>query len=88
MALNFSPLLYTGNAIASEFDVLNEGPPKDSYIVDDAGVLSRVTKTDLKQLLSDLESRKNFRINLITVRKLTVSSHCVVNWGFDCLFCG
>ncbi|XP_021671182.2 UPF0603 protein At1g54780, chloroplastic [Hevea brasiliensis] len=71
LALNFSPLLYTGNALASEFDVINEGPPKDSYVVDDAGVLSRVTKTDLKQLLSDLETRKNFKINFITVRKLT-----------------
>jgi len=73
LALNFSPLLYIGNAQASEFDVLNEGPPKESYIFDDAGVLSRVTKSDLKQLLSDLESRKNFKINFITVRKLTVS---------------
>ncbi|GAV63209.1 Repair_PSII domain-containing protein [Cephalotus follicularis] len=71
LALNFSPLLYTGKALASEFDVLNEGPPKDSYLVDDAGVLSRVTKSDLKRLLSDLESRKNFHINIITVRKLT-----------------
>ncbi|XVE62958.1 hypothetical protein DITRI_Ditri06bG0161100 [Diplodiscus trichospermus] len=71
LALNFSPVLYTGNALASEFDVINERPPKDSYVVDDANVLSRVTKSDLKQLLSDLESRKNFHINFITVRKLT-----------------
>lgn len=73
LALNFSPVLATGSALASEFDVLNEGPPKDSYLVDDAGVLSRVTRTDLRNLLSDLESRKNFHINFITVRKLTVS---------------
>ena len=73
LALNFSPLLYSGNALASEFDVLNEVPPKESYVVDDAGVLSRVTRSDLKRLLSDLESRKNFHINFITVRKLTVS---------------
>ncbi|XP_022743041.1 UPF0603 protein At1g54780, chloroplastic-like [Durio zibethinus] len=71
LALNFSPVLYIGNALASEFDVINEGPPKDSYVVDDANVLSRLTKSDLKQLLSDLESRKNFHINFITVRKLT-----------------
>ncbi|XP_059438850.1 UPF0603 protein At1g54780, chloroplastic [Corylus avellana] len=71
LALNFSPLLPGGNALASEFDVINEGPPKESYVVDDAGVLSRVTKSDLKRLLTDLESRKNFRINFITVRKLT-----------------
>lgn len=57
--------------MASEFDVLNEGPPKETFVVDDAGVLSRVTKSDLKRLLSDLESRKNLSINFITVRKLT-----------------
>lgn len=61
----------SGSALASEFDVLNEGPPKDSYLVDDAGVLSRVTKSDLKALLSDVEKRKGFHINFITVRKLT-----------------
>lgn len=86
LALNFSPVLFNGNALASEFDVLNEGPPKDSYVFDDAGVLSRVTRSDLKQLLSDLESRKNFRINFITVRKLTVSytTMCLNNelWNF------
>lgn len=74
LALNFSPLLHSGNALASEFDVLNEGPPQESFVVDDAGVLSRVTRSDLKQLLSDLESRKKFHINFITVRKLTVSN--------------
>ncbi|KAF6135951.1 hypothetical protein GIB67_006843 [Kingdonia uniflora] len=57
--------------LASEFDILNEGPPTDSYVVDDAGVLSRVTKSDLKQLLYDLEYRKNVHINFVTVRKLT-----------------
>ena len=73
LALNFTPILPISFAGASEFDVLNDGPPKESYVVDDAGVLSRVTKSDLKRLLSDLESRKNFHINFITVRKLTVS---------------
>jgi len=73
LALNFSPVLLSGNALASEFDVINERPPKDAYVVDDAGVLSRVTKSDLKRLLADLESRKNFHINFITLRKLTVS---------------
>ena len=59
-------------AAASEFDVLNDGPPVDSYVVDDAGVLSRVTKSDVKRLARDLEARKNIRLNFITVRKLTV----------------
>lgn len=76
LAINFCPVPFLDSpAIASEFDVLNEGPPTESYIVDDAGVLSRVTKSDLKQLLSDLESRKNVHINFITVRKLTVCIH-------------
>lgn len=72
LALNFCPVVSSDSALASEFDVLNEGPPKDSYVVDDAGVLSRVTKSDLKALLSDVEKRKGFHINFITVRKLTV----------------
>lgn len=73
LALNYSPILPTKSALASEFDVLSEGPPKESYVIDDAGVLSRVTKSDLKRLLSDLESRKGYHINFVTVRKLTVS---------------
>ncbi|XP_010942432.1 UPF0603 protein At1g54780, chloroplastic [Elaeis guineensis] len=72
LAINFCPVPSLDSpAIASEFDVLNGGPPTESYVVDDAGVLSRVTKSDLKQLLSDLESKKNLHINFITVRKLT-----------------
>ncbi|KAL4572696.1 hypothetical protein LXL04_019478 [Taraxacum kok-saghyz] len=71
LALNFTPILASGSAFASEFNVLNDGPPKDSYVVDDAGVLSRVTRSDLKNLLSDLEYRKKIRINFVTVRKLT-----------------
>ena len=67
-------------AVASEFDVLNDRAPMDSYVVDDAGVLSRVTKSDVKRLARDLEARKNIRLNFITVRKLTVRTpprrHC------------
>lgn len=72
MAVNFSPFSIVAPASASEFDVLYERPPSDSYLVDDANVLSRVTKSDLKQLLSDLESRKNLHMNFIIVRKLIV----------------
>ena len=61
--------------VASEFDVLNDGPPADTYVVDDAGVLSRVTKSDVKRLARDLEARKNIRINFVTVRKLTVRTY-------------
>ncbi|XP_010511215.1 PREDICTED: UPF0603 protein At1g54780, chloroplastic [Camelina sativa] len=68
LTLSFSPV---GAALASEFNILNDGPPKETYVVDDAGVLSRVTRSDLKKLLSDLEYRKKLRLNFITVRKLT-----------------
>lgn len=71
LAINFSVPILSNAALASEFDILNEGPPQDSYVVDDAGVLSRLTKSDLKKLLSDLESRKGYHINVVTVRKLT-----------------
>lgn len=71
LAINFCPVPTLDSVMASEFDVLNEGPPTETCVVDDAGVLSRVTKSDLKKLVSDLESRKNLHINFITVRKLT-----------------
>ncbi|KAL5701633.1 hypothetical protein ACHQM5_026949 [Ranunculus cassubicifolius] len=71
IALNFCPILPSNPAMASEFDILNEGPPTESYLVDDAGVLSRLTKSDLKVMLSDVEARKNIHINFVTVRKLT-----------------
>ncbi|KAJ8500474.1 hypothetical protein OPV22_011026 [Ensete ventricosum] len=71
LAINFCPVPSLDPlALASEFDVLREGPPAE-YVVDDAGVLSRVTKSDLKSLMSDLEKRKNVHINFITLRKLT-----------------
>lgn len=70
-ALNYCPIFPSQSALASEFNILNEGPPQESYVIDDAGVLSRVTKSDLKRLLSDLESRKGYHINVVTVRKLT-----------------
>ncbi|KAL3616438.1 hypothetical protein CASFOL_039828 [Castilleja foliolosa] len=71
LALSFTSPILANSAFASEFDVLNDGPPKETYVVDDAGVLSRVTRSDLKRLLSDLESRKGYHINVVTVRKLT-----------------
>lgn len=82
LALNFSLPVLTGAASASEFDVLNDGPPKESYVIDDAGVLSRVTRSDLKRLLTDLESRKGFHINVVTVRKLTVSDQVLMVLSF------
>lgn len=42
-------------ALASEFDVLAEETPTKSYFIDDAGVLSKSTKSDLNKRLSILE---------------------------------
>lgn len=70
-ALHLCPPLLVANANASEFDILNGGPPAETFVEDDAGVLNRVTKSDIKRLLSDLESRKGYHINCITLRKLT-----------------
>ncbi|PIA39319.1 hypothetical protein AQUCO_02600043v1 [Aquilegia coerulea] len=70
IAINFCPVLPSDHAMASEFDILSGGPPAD-YVIDDAGVLSKLTKSDLKYLLKDVESRKDVHINFVTVRKLT-----------------
>ncbi|XP_002988324.2 UPF0603 protein Os05g0401100, chloroplastic [Selaginella moellendorffii] len=58
-------------ANANEFSVLANGPPTESHLVDDAGVVSRVNKSDIKNLLTDLEERKGFHIDIVTLRKLT-----------------
>ncbi|KAI3499406.1 hypothetical protein L1887_35206 [Cichorium endivia] len=42
----------------------------------DVGVLSRVTRSDLKNLLSDLECRKKIRINFVIVRSFHLLPIC------------
>lgn len=70
-ALHLCPPVLVDSANASEFDILNGGPPAETFVADDAGVINRVTKTDIKRLLSDLENRKGYHINCVTLRKLT-----------------
>lgn len=74
-ALALSAVLSLGPGVgvsgASEFSVLSDGPPTEAFVVDDANVLNRVTKSDLKRLLRDLEDRKGYHINVITLRKIT-----------------
>ncbi len=56
----------TGNvteAIANEFDLLNEPTPTKSYVIDDAGVLNKTTKKGLNNDLARLEVRKAHRRN-------------------------
>ncbi|EFJ33934.1 hypothetical protein SELMODRAFT_83637, partial [Selaginella moellendorffii] len=57
-------------ANANEFSVLANGPPTESHLVDDAGVVSCVNKSDIKNLLMDLEERKGFHIDIVTLHKL------------------
>jgi len=78
-ALHLCPPQVVANANASEFDILNGGPPTETFVEDDAGVVNRVTKSDIKRLLSDLESRKGYHINCVTLRKLTVRIEIIVH---------
>jgi uncharacterized membrane protein YgcG len=46
--------------LANEFDILGEPVPTKNYFVDDAGVLSKSTRSDLNKRLSILEVRDGF----------------------------
>lgn len=61
------------------------GPRTESDAVDDVGVFSQVTKSDLKQLLSDLVWMKNLHINFVTVHKLTLSFLSFGSTSFETL---
>ena len=73
LTINFSRLLASHNVLVSEFDVLNDGPSKGTHVVDDTGVLSWVTKSKLKRLLTDLEIRKNFHIDFAPISYFLLS---------------
>lgn len=70
-ALQFAPVS-VGPASADEFQVLRSEPPLESHFYDDAGVLSRVTRSDLKRLLTNLENDTGFHVDVVTLRKLAV----------------
>eukprot|EP00200_Dunaliella_tertiolecta_P004548 CAMPEP_0202344052 /NCGR_PEP_ID=MMETSP1126-20121109/3907_1 /ASSEMBLY_ACC=CAM_ASM_000457 /TAXON_ID=3047 /ORGANISM="Dunaliella tertiolecta, Strain CCMP1320" /LENGTH=274 /DNA_ID=CAMNT_0048935203 /DNA_START=23 /DNA_END=847 /DNA_ORIENTATION=+ len=57
-------------ALASEFDLLAEPKPTTSYYIDDAGALSKSTKSDLDKKLKDLEEKTGYRVEVLTLRKL------------------
>lgn len=52
-------------------------------MVDDAGVLNRVTKSDLKNMLSDLEYNKKNRINFVTIVPIESSKSNKIRVGND-----
>merc|ERR1712224_838884 len=59
-----------GPVNASEFDVLAENEPKATFLIDDAAVLSRTTRDEIDNKLSDLERNSGYKLVLVTTRKL------------------
>jgi len=57
-------------SLASEFDILAEDEPRTSYLIDDASVLSRTSRDDINNRLSDLYQRTGYKLVVVTVRKL------------------
>ncbi|CAI5952581.1 unnamed protein product [Closterium sp. NIES-65] len=68
-ALQLTPSAVDG-AKADEFAILRSPPPLESHYYDDANVLSRITRSDIKKLLTDLEERTGFHIDAVTLRKI------------------
>lgn len=52
-------LLSPCEALANEFDILNEPKPTTNYVIDDAGVLNKTTKKSINDQLSRLEVRSS-----------------------------
>eukprot|EP00899_Mesostigma_viride_P020115 jgi/Mesvir1/28104/Mv04688-RA.1 len=61
-------------ALAGEADILADPPPTNGYIIDDANVLSRSSAKLINEKLDQINRDTGFRINLVTLRRLTVSS--------------
>eukprot|EP00884_Botryococcus_braunii_P022010 jgi/Botrbrau1/8493/Bobra.0029s0001.1 len=61
-------------ALANEFDLLNEPKPGKSYVIDDASVLNKTTKKGLNNDLARLELQSGYRLEVATVRKLEVEN--------------
>lgn len=65
-------LQFSGVANASDFDVLREPAPTEKHFVDDAGVLSRISKGELTRELTQFEKETGYHIDVVTTRKLQV----------------
>jgi uncharacterized membrane protein YgcG len=63
-------LLVASPACANEFDILGEARPTTQYTIDDAGVLSKATRSDVNKRLKLLEIETGYRLEVVTVRKL------------------
>lgn len=62
--------LSQGPAIANEMEIYSESPPKESFVVDDAGVLSKVTKGSIAGKLKQIQKDTGYTIDVVTTRKL------------------
>ena len=60
-------------ACANEFDLLSSSTP-ETYIVDDASVLNKTTRSSVASQLKDLELKTGYRVEVTTVRKLEFES--------------
>merc|ERR1711904_79811 len=59
-----------GPVDASEFNILAENEPRTTFLIDDAAVLSRTTREEIDNKLSDLETNSGYKLVLVTTRKL------------------
>ena len=67
-------LLSPCEALANEFDVLNEPKPSSNYIIDDANVLNKTTRKAVNDQLSRLE---------VSATVPAFSSLAGVQWGLS-----
>merc|ERR1719188_543342 len=58
-----------GSCVASEFDFLAEEEPKKAFYFDDANVLSRTSKDEINEKLSEINKRSGFKLVVATIRK-------------------
>jgi len=56
-------------AQAGEFDVISDAAPT-SYVIDDAGVLSKASQKSIIGTLRQLEADTGFKLDVVTIRKL------------------
>jgi len=55
---------------AGELEIMQTPTLTESYIVDDAGVMSRSSAATINKTLKELEDTTGYRMNVVTVRKL------------------
>ena len=60
--------------VRSLLQILGEPTPTSTYVIDDASVINRTTKTELTNRLKRLEIETGYRVSAITVRKLEVET--------------